>query len=125
MDRERITIEELHARMKAQGVSDRIHIACKRVVCGTIQSIDDIIRATGYQAEEVEAYAGFSCIGRFTNAGAHKPGTPPGKGCDWTLGGLLRLHNLVVVKDGREHPFFDLATPEEAQAHEASKRVPA
>jgi hypothetical protein len=81
------------------------------------------MRATGKPPEDVEKYFGFSCIGRVTGAGEHKRGAKPGKGCDWSLGGLFRLHRLVIVDDeGKEHPFFELATPEEAQAHEASKR---
>lgn len=122
----KMTVPELHAAFKAQGVSAREHVACKCVMCGTVQSLDDFVRASGEPADVVEKFFGFSCIGRFTGAGEHKRGTPPGKGCNWTLGGLLRLHTLVVVtEDGKEHPFFELATPEEAQAHEATKRVPA
>lgn len=118
----RVPVVELHAAMKAQGVSAREHIACKCVICGTVQSVDDFMRATGKPADEVEKYFGFSCIGRFTSAGPHKRGAKPGKGCDWSLGGLFRLHTVVVVtEDGKDHPFFELATPEEARAHEASK----
>lgn len=118
---ERMTVDQLHAAFKEQGVSAREHIACKCVMCGTVQSLDDFVRATGKPADEVEKYLGFSCIGRFTDAGPFKK-NKPGKGCDWTLGGLLRLHDLVIVTpDGKEHPYFNLATPAEAQAHEASK----
>ena len=75
----------------------------------------------GVEIDKTERYVGFSCIGRFTNAGPHKRGTPAGKGCDWTLGGLFTLHNLEVVDDaGKAHPVFDIATAEEAQALEKS-----
>lgn len=125
-DIRRLTVNELHELLRAQGVSGREHVACKCVICGTVQSLDDFVRATGKPAAEVEKYFGFSCIGRLTGAGEHKRGAKPGKGCNWTLGGLLRLHRLVIVTDdGEEHPYFELATPEEAQAHEAAKRVPA
>jgi hypothetical protein len=41
-------------------------------------------------------------------------------GCDWTLGGLFSFAKLVVVtEDGKPHPRFEIATPEEAQAHMA------
>lgn len=121
-DIKRMTVPELHAAFKAQNVSGPEHLACKCVICGTIQSIDDFMRATGKPFAEVEKYFGFSCVGRVTGAGAHKRGVAPGKGCNWSLGGLLRLHQLVIVdEEGKEHPYFELATPEEAQAHEASK----
>lgn len=121
-----ITVAELRQLFKMQGVSSREHVACKCVICGTVQSPADFMRATGKPIEEIEKYFGFSCIGRFTNAGPWKQGDAPGKGCDWTLGGLLRLHRLVVVTpDGDEHPFFDIASAEEAQAHERSQAVPA
>lgn len=118
----KLTVSELHAKMKAQGVSGRDHIACKCVICGTVQSLADFVDALGKPADEVEKYFGFSCIGRFTGAGPHKRGSEPGKGCDWTLGGLFTLHTTVVVTDdGKEIPYFELATPEEAKAHEKAR----
>lgn len=120
---EKITVEELHARMKAQGVSAREHIAFKCPVCGTVQSIASLSKA-GVPAK-VENYLGFSCEGRFTGAGPWPSSKAKGeradsrraiRGCDWTLGGLLRIHDLTVIKpDGSEHPSFVLATPEEAR----------
>lgn len=50
---------------------------------------------------------------------------PDGKPCNWTLGGLFRLHELeVITPDGKAHPTFAVATPAQAQAHEATKAVP-
>ena len=132
MDMRKVTVDELHAEMKAQGVSSREHIAFRCVVCGTVQSLASFARHTELKGEEVERYLGFSCIGRFTNAG---PWVPPPRskraarqareyerrrqtpGCDWTLGGLFQVHRMVVVTpDGKEHPSFELANSEEAQA---------
>lgn len=120
MSVEQINVAELHKRFTAQGVSEREDIAFKCIRCGTIQSGRDFMRATGKTFDEIERWLGFSCIGRFTNAGPHKDGTPRGRGCDWTLGGLFSIHNLVVIDDdGVEHPTFAVASPEEAQNHAA------
>jgi len=113
-----ITVKEFHAELRAQGVPKE-HLALKCPLCGTIQSAADLIRVgAGKDFEEVEGYIGFSCIGRWTNAGSFKEENPPGKGCDWTLGGLLQLHQLeVITEEGEKHPRFEICTPEEAQAH--------
>jgi hypothetical protein len=116
-----ITVAEFHAELKAQGVKPHEHLAFRCPICGTLQSGRDLIKAgAGKTWDEVEKFAGFSCVGRWTNAGPHKKGNPAGRGCDWTLGGLFRIHELeVVTPDGEKHPRFELATPEEAQAHQA------
>ena len=69
--------------------------------CETVQSIRDFLEAE-VPKETIDGVIGFSCIGRFTDA----------KGCDWTLGGLFRIHKAVVVKDGKEHPIFEFAEVE-------------
>lgn len=116
------TLDEYLAELKSQGVP-RNHLAMRCPMCGTIQSGQDMIAAgAGKDFDEIEKYLGFSCIGRWTH---HKP--PPKEkgtqhGCNWTLGGLLRICNLVVVTpDGEKHFRFDVCTPEEAQAHMREK----
>lgn len=87
------------------------------VICGTVQSMHTLIEAgAGKTEDDVEKYLGFSCVGRFMGRGGHKKGDPPGKGCDWTLGGLFRLHKLEVESEGKWHPRFEVASPEQAQA---------
>jgi len=113
-----LTLAEFHAEVRAQDVPlHQVAVICP--MCGTIQCASDLIAAgVGATFDEVEPHLGFSCIGRFTNAGPHRPGTPPGNGCDWTLGGLFQLHRLeVIAEDGKAHPRFELATPEQARAH--------
>lgn len=132
MDTRRITVDELHAEMKAQGVSSREHIAFRCVICGTVQSLASFKLHAELEGAEAESYLGFSCIGRWTHAGEWVP--PPRSkratrqarrhearrqvpGCNWTLGGLFQAHRMVVVTpDGKEYPSFELASPEEAQA---------
>lgn len=115
---ERITVEELHSRFKAQGVSGRKDIAVKCPMCGTVQSMRSLIEAGAGETEDaVEKFVGFSCVGRFTNAGPYKKGSKPGLGCDWTLGGLFQIHNTeVVTPEGKVHRYFEVASPEEAQS---------
>ncbi len=117
-----MSLEEFRETLKAQGVP-REHYAFRCPICSTIQSGEDLIAAgAGADFEAVQSYLGFSCIGRFTKVGGHVKGTPPGKGCNWTLGGLFRMHELeVITEDGKHHPHFEPVTPEEAQAHQVAK----
>ena len=121
---ERIPLTEFHARLKSQGVSSREHSAVKCPICGTVQSIASLIGA-GDVPEFAENHIGFSCEGRISKAGpwpAEKDESKAAKarrlvrGCDWSLGGLFQLHQMVVVmNDGSEIPVFAPATAEEAQ----------
>lgn len=126
---ETITIPEFHARLKAQGVKRHEDFAFKCPMCGTVQSGQSLICAgAGKDFDAVEKYVGFSCVGRFTGAGAPRK-KPDGKPCDWTLGGFFRLHKLEVIDEGGKHcPRFEIAPPEEAQAlaaHHAEKSADA
>lgn len=112
-----INLEQFTAILLLQGVPME-HLAFKCPICKTVQSASDLIAAgAGQNFDQVEKYLAFSCVGRFTNAGPHE-GNAPGKGCDWSLGGLFRLHELeVITEEGESHPRFMPASPEEAQAH--------
>lgn len=113
-----VTVGEYHVEIKAQGVPKE-HVAFRCPVCGTVQSAADLIAAgAGRTFDDIERYLGFSCVGRFTAAGQHKRGAPPGRGCNWTLGGFFKIHKMeIVTDDGERHPIFELATQEEARAH--------
>lgn len=111
-----IKVEEFHALLKDQGVK-REHLAFVCPMCGTVQSFADFY-AVGVDKDEADRVVGFSCIGRWKE---RKP--PPKKkgtqdGCDWTLGGLFRCHELEVeTPDGERHPHFVPASREQAQEH--------
>lgn len=114
----RYTLEEWRAAIKAQG-APKIELVCfKCPMCKTIQCAADLIAAgAGADLDDVEGYLGFSCVGRFSGAGASRK-KPDGKPCDWTLGGLFQLHETEVeLPDGSVYPRFALATPGEAAAH--------
>lgn len=113
---ETIALSEFHSRLKAQGVT-RDHFAFKCPMCATVQSAQSFICAgAGEDFDAVEKYVGFACVGRFTGAGPSRK-EPDGKPCDWSLGGLFKLHKLEVqIEDGATQPIFEVATPAEARA---------
>ena len=118
MDVITMTVPEFHAALKAQGVPDRADLALVCPMCGTVQSARDMIAAgAGLDFDAVERFLGFSCVGRWTNAGPPRR-RPDGNPCNWTLGGLFRTHKLEVIDDdGTRHPRFEVASPEQAQRH--------
>jgi len=76
--------------------------------CHTIQSGRDLVNA-GVKDNDVRKYAAFSCIGRFSDD----------VGCDWSLGGLFRIHELEVeYKDGKIIPYFEIAQNTEEEEEE-------
>ncbi len=116
-----MTIADFRAACKAQAPSpDQVVVKCP--MCGTLQSGQDLLAAgAGPDWASVGKYAGFSCVGRFTGAPSPRK-EPDGQPCNWTLGGLFQMHEMeVITEDGKHHPHFELATPEEASAHRATK----
>ncbi len=113
-----VSLEEFRAALAAQGLDAR-HVTVRCPICGTVQSPQDLIDAgAGRDYASVRRYFAHSCIGRWTGAGNHRHGWPPGRGCMWTLGGMLPIHTYeVVTPSGVVYPTFEPATPEEAHAH--------
>ena len=107
----KMTLEEFHAAIKSQSTATPAEVTFRCPLCGTLQSANDLIKAgAGADFQAVEKYLAFSCVGRWDDT----------KGCDWTLGGLFQLHELVVIADdGKEYPRF-LPTTEPGP----DKRVP-
>ncbi len=125
-----ITRDELTRRAEAQGVSHPRHWAFVCPICSTVQSPASLM-AAGVHPDEVDHVLGFSCEGRATDAGPWPGDRARGsramarrgvRGCDWTLGGLFRIHTLEVVCPGEggdySRPCFQVASPAEAQALE-------
>lgn len=112
-----MTLDEFRAELQSQGVGhEDFAFVCPRCKC--VQSARDLIAAgAGATFDEVEKYLGFSCMGRWTGASAPRS-VPDGLPCNWTLGGLFGMYELVVVTpDGERHPRFMPGTPEQARAH--------
>ncbi len=119
-----ITVEQFREELRAQGVSPHLHFAFRCPICKTIQSAQSLVSAgAGRDFGEVEGFLGFSCVGRFTGRRRHQRTDLPGLGCDWTLGGLLRVHELEIIHEGERRPHFELATPEEAQMLQAAHLI--
>lgn len=118
-----ITHDQFKALLNEQGVSSREHWAFICPACKTVQSMALLAR-NGVPADKLDTQIGFSCVGRWNGAGAPDfKGARPAKGklgCNWTLGGLLRIHQLEVSdpRNDNVHPCFELASPEQAQALE-------
>lgn len=109
-----MTQDELVAEMQKRFGADAKQWTFVCPMCKTRQSANDFY-AAGFKpgTGEVNKYLGFSCIGRFTNAGEHKTGTPPGKGCNWTLGGLFQIHELeIILPDGKRSACMEIAEVE-------------
>jgi len=114
-----IKIGEWLELLKAQGVPE-LHLAFRCPVCGTVQSAYDLIKAgAGKDFDAVQKYLGFSCVGRFTDAGPYKKkALVQHKGCDWTLGGLFYIHTLEIEDEaGGIHPRFEPVDSETAIKH--------
>ena len=112
-----MTFDEVRAAFNAQGVHPADY-AWVCPVCKTVQSARDFA-AAGVSADEANSQVGFSCIGRW-RLGWVGWERAFGQGCDWTLGGQLQIHELEIVdEDGRKHPYFAIATPDQAQEHAA------
>ncbi len=91
-----LTKQEYIDVIRAQGVPfNQVKFICPR--CKTAQCAQDFIDTNKFTVDEVDKYLGFSCIGRWD----------PNKGCDWTLGGLFKIHELEVIDDdGTHYPMF-------------------
>ena len=112
-----ITLEQFGHEMRMQGVPTHQQVAFVCPMCATVQSAISLILAdAGADFAAVEKHLGWSCVGRFL--GAEPPRRrPDGKPCDWSLGGLFKLHRLeVILADGTRAMRFELATPAAAQA---------
>jgi hypothetical protein len=110
-----LTTQEFYDELKKQNIYDKTDLAFKCPRCGVVQSARSLILAgAGKDFKEVEPYVAFSCVGRWT--GAEQPrAKQDGKPCNWTLGGLFQMHKLeIVTPNGKHHPRFEPATPEEA-----------
>lgn len=119
----RLTLKEYLEQAKAQGVP-RDHVAHVCPMCGTIQSATDLIQAgAGKNLDDVERYEGWSCIGRWKGAGQPRK-KRDGKPCNWTLGGFFQVHKLeILTPDGKTHPRFELAAPDQARLHYSSREL--
>lgn len=123
IERRTIPLDQFQAEYKAQAKKrEDIVVICP--ACGSLQNGRDLIKAgAGECMDDLQGRFGFSCVGRWTGKGsATEEVKAAGKGCNWTLGGMFQIHTLTVVDpDGIEHPFFELASKEVADAYRAKQ----
>ena len=68
--------------------------------CSHIQSINSWLEHNPeLKAEEIENLVFFNCEGRINEK----------YGCDWTLGGLFKIHKVEVEFNGKQVPVFEYA----------------
>lgn len=82
----------------------------KCVNCGYAQSAEDFLKLEKpNRPEEIHKVLGFSCIGRWMPESKGTMGNRK-QPCNWTLGGLFKLHKLEVIQpDGKAVPCFEFA----------------
>jgi len=115
-ERRRLTVAEFMAEVERQightPASERDHLRVTFVcpMCACAQDGADFVQAgAGRDWAEVETHVGFTCIGRWKKAKSPRA-RPDGKPCDWTVGGLFKVHTIEVVdEEGTAHPMFELA----------------
>jgi hypothetical protein len=92
-----LTLEEWFAKAVKLYGSDKKNWKFKCPNCGQTQSLNDFLENSVSKPDE-KFY--FSCIGRWVKD----------RGCDWTLGGLLKIHSVEVIsKEGKKVPVFEFA----------------
>jgi len=113
MERRTITQDELRNELLRRFGTDPYKWAFVCPACGTVQTAQSFVDAGFERGKgEINKYLGFTCVGRFSGQGdegisAHQKGQAWSKGCNWTLGGLLKIHTLEVVEwDGRKVPLW-------------------
>jgi len=94
-----ISHEEWHKQLIARFGENYLDWKFQCPACGNIQSLRDFLE---YKIVSAEDKVYYKCIGRYVK----------GIGCNWTLGGLLKINTLTVIKDGIPTPVFEMAPAE-------------
>lgn len=74
-------------------------------MCGNIQSVESMKENNPSIGDDTLQSINFNCEGRYT----------PNVGCDWTLGGLLQIHTVEILADGKAYFSFAFADGNESQ----------
>lgn len=107
-----LTLSEFHAQAKTQNVMrDDVAFVCP--MCGTIQSPRLLIsEGIGACYDTVKTIIGFNCVGRYTGKDSPNEEKGKGHGCNWSLGGLLQMHELEVLRlTGNTSPVLNWLHP--------------
>ena len=91
-----INYEDWLSELKSRFGEDSKKWAFKCPSCRNIQTAQDFID-NGLEEHKDNVY--FNCIGRYMK----------NKGCNWSLGGLLKINKVSVMKDAKIFPVFEMA----------------
>lgn len=111
MTRHQIDVEDFRRiATETFGAPDQWRFRCPQ--CGHVQSIASVKEHDTEPNRDNFTWITFSCEGRFV----------PGFGCNWTLGGLFKIHTVEVRWAGQMIPSFEFDDDEaNAAVAEASK----
>ena len=71
--------------------------------CGHIQSVKSVLEHNpSLDPNNIQNWINYNCEGRYNE----------GEGCDWTLGGLFKIHKLEIIYLGKEIPSFEFVKKE-------------
>jgi hypothetical protein len=90
-----INYEDWISELKSRFGEDSKKWAFKCPNCGNVQTVQDFV---DNGLEEYKDYVYFNCIGRYIKD----------KGCDWTMGGLLKINKVSVMKDAKIFHVFEM-----------------
>ena len=93
-----LTHDEWHARGRELYGDDPRKWRFRCVACGNIQSHESVTERNP-RIGDTSRWIYYACEGRHTD----------GVGCDWTLGGLFKVHKLEVRDGERPVPCFEFA----------------
>lgn len=91
-----INYEDWLSELKSRFGEDSKKWAFKCPSCGNVQTAQDFVD-NGLGEHKDNVY--FNCIGRYMK----------NKGCDWSLGGFLKINKISVMKDAKIFPVFEMA----------------
>ena len=117
------TLQQYRDAIAKQEVSRNEFYAFSCPMCGKVQCAQDLIHAgAGKDFKTVEGYLAFSCVGRWTGAGSSRK-IKDKLGCNWTLGGFLRIADTeIVMPDGSKEYRFRPTSSKIAKSHERQLR---
>lgn len=105
-ERREIPLAEWQAEGLRRFGRDPLDWRFKCVICGHVQDGRGMMERHNISQDEALSRSSFSCEGRLGGE----------EGCDWSLGGLFKLHTVEIVHpDGSREPVFEFACEESGE----------
>ncbi len=107
-----MTYEEWFAEGEKRFGKDRNYWKFVCPSCGHVAAAHD-----WFDADAPAGAVGFSCVGRWTGAGAAATFKKAGGPCNYAGGGLFKLNPIAVIDaEGKEHHVFEFAEAAKMEA---------